>query len=187
MTLEAADTRIVAYLSQSSKACLSTVNSSCRLAGQPASSLFVAPPLTAPPRSWIRIGAYLNVIAHPDLAVARTLVRGGLSTFARFSVMHGEVARPASAEQRAVRDRVHERYDMTKHSRTDSDQASLLPAEFVDRFAVVGSPERCIERLRELVALGLDKVVVIGVTSGADPAEARRASELFVGEVLPAL
>ena len=44
----------------------------------------------------IRYGAYVNVVAHPDVAIARKLVIGSLSTFARFSVMHGTVSGPTT-------------------------------------------------------------------------------------------
>jgi 5,10-methylenetetrahydromethanopterin reductase len=137
--------------------------------------------------SALRLGAFVNVVAHADVSVARALVRGGLSTFARFSVMHGAVAGPASAEQREVLARVHRGYHMTQHTRADSAQAGLLPPAFVDRFAVAGPPAACIARLRELVALGLEKLVLVGPTAGADPAEAAAAHRRLAEEVLPAL
>lgn len=135
----------------------------------------------------LRIGAFVNVATHPDVAVARTLVRGGLSTFARFSVMHGRVAGPASEEQRAVLAEIHRGYHMTQHTRGDSAQASLLSPAFVDRFAVVGPPSACVARLRELVGLGLSKLVLIGPTAGADPTEAGAAVQRLTAEVMPGL
>ncbi|HEU4429047.1 MAG TPA: LLM class flavin-dependent oxidoreductase [Myxococcota bacterium] len=135
----------------------------------------------------LRIGAFVNVAAHPDVAVARTLVRGGLSTFARFSVMHGRVAGPASDEQRTVLAEVHRGYHMTQHTRGDSAQAGLLSPAFVDRFAVVGPPAACIARLRELVGLGLSKLVLIGPTAGVDPKEAGAAVQRLAAEVMPGL
>src|SRR5205807_10133046 len=39
----------------------------------------------------LRIGAYLNAVAHPDVAVARDLVRGRLGVYARFSTMSRSV------------------------------------------------------------------------------------------------
>jgi 5,10-methylenetetrahydromethanopterin reductase len=135
----------------------------------------------------LRLGAFVNVATHPDLATARALVRGGLSTFARFSVMHGRVAGPASAEQRAVLAEVHRGYHMTQHTRGDSAQAGLLSPAFVDRFAVVGPPAVCIARLRELISLGLSKLVLVGPTAGVDPKEAGAALQRLAAEVLPAL
>ena len=45
----------------------------------------------------ITFGAYLNLGCHTDMDAARSLVRGGLTTFARFSVMHGKTEVPTSA------------------------------------------------------------------------------------------
>ncbi len=135
----------------------------------------------------VAIGAFVNVACHPDVSVARRLVSGGLSTFARFSVMHGRVHGPATDEQRRVLGQLHDAYDMTRHTRVGSRQADLLSPEFVDRFAVAGPPEVCIERLRGLADTGVDKLVVIGPTAGADPDEARAAQRRFTEAVLPAL
>lgn len=135
----------------------------------------------------LSFGAFVNVVSHPDVDVARDLVRGGLSTFTRFSVMHGEVVGPVSEASASVMRRLHDEYDMRSHTRTDSAQAALLTPEFVDTYAVVGSPERCVERLWPLVELGLDKLVVVGPSFGADRDASRASGELFGSEVLPAL
>jgi len=133
----------------------------------------------------IRFGAYVNLVCHPDPSVARALVRGGLTTFARFSVMHGASAGPLKGDDRSVLERLHAGYDMKAHTRADSRQAELLSDEFVDRFAIAGPPELCLERLRELEALGLDKVAISGPTAGADRDEARRAMALLEERVVP--
>jgi hypothetical protein len=44
-----------------------------------------------------------------------------------------------------------------------------------------------VRRLRELLALGLDRLVVSGPSIGADRGEAEAAQQRFVAEVLPAL
>ncbi|MCP3987685.1 MAG: LLM class flavin-dependent oxidoreductase [Actinomycetia bacterium] len=135
----------------------------------------------------IEIGSYVNVAPHNDLATARDLVRGGLSTFARFSIMHGEVASPASSAQREVLEQVHREYDMTSHTKGDSAQATGLPDAFVDSMAVVGPVDHCIDRLRELLDLGVTKLMFALGTSEADP-EAGALSQLLVtSEVIPAL
>jgi 5,10-methylenetetrahydromethanopterin reductase len=135
----------------------------------------------------VSVGAFVNVVSHPDIEVARELASGGVATFARFSVMHGTVSGPADSDQRATLEAVHDTYDMTRHTQVGSPQAATLKAEFIDRFGVVGSPDVCVARLDELVGLGLDKLIVTGPTLGADPDEARAARERFAAEVLPAL
>lgn len=115
----------------------------------------------------VKYGAYINLACHPDIAVARGLVRGGLTTFARFSVMHGQIAGPVTTSQREVLDALHDSYDMRAHTRGDSRQATKLTDEFIDRFAVVGTPQQCIARLRELASLGLDKFILSGLSGDA--------------------
>lgn len=127
----------------------------------------------------LALGAYVNLVCHSDRRIARELVRGGLTTFARFSVMHGEVAGPADDESRKVLETLHDGYDMKAHTRGDSVQATLLNDDFVDRYAIAGPPEYCIERLQELAALGIDKVIISGPTAGTDRKEAQKAMALL--------
>jgi len=75
---------------------------------------------------------------------------------------------------------------MRSHTRADSQQAAVLPPEFIDRYAVVGPPAYCVERLQEIRALGVDKVIVIGPSAGADRDEARVALDCFSADVAPA-
>jgi len=136
----------------------------------------------------VSYGAYVNVVAHPDVAVARRLASGGLASFARFSVMHGTVSGPATDDARAVFHGIHDAYDMNRHTRADGAQASQLTPEFVDRFGVVGPAPYCVDRLLELAGLGLDRFVVIGPTAGAgDRDEFRAARDRIADEVVPAL
>ncbi|MCR9097005.1 MAG: LLM class flavin-dependent oxidoreductase [bacterium] len=129
---------------------------------------------------------YLNVMCHPDIEKARALVAGGLTTFARFSVMHGAVQGPADEKMRGVMEKLHGVYDMKQHTRADSDQTSALTPEFIDRYAIVGSAETCVARLQEIAELGIGKAILVGATGGVDVAEARKADEHLVGGVLPA-
>ncbi len=124
---------------------------------------------------------------HSDLEKARGLVRGGLTTFARFSVMHGKANGPVSDKDRAQLETLVGNYDMKQHTRADSRQAGTLADDFVDRFAVVGPPDRCIARLRELAALGLDKVAISGGTRGASAENAPASRELVAKHVLPVM
>ncbi len=133
----------------------------------------------------LSVGAYVNLVCHHDPAVARDLVRGGLTTFARFSVMHGAVAGPVDEPSRQVLDKLHDGYDMRAHTRADSVQATLMNDAFVDAFAIAGPPDHCLERLAELKALGVDKVIVSGPTAGTDRDAARQAMALLDEAVVP--
>jgi len=133
------------------------------------------------------IGAYVNVVAHDDVDTAISLAEGGLASFARFSVMHGSPSGPVSDDQRDVLTSVHRAYDMTAHTRAKTPQAAALTRDFAERFAVVGPAEQCVSRIADLVALGLDHVVIIGPSMGADRDEVAAAQLRFTEEVLPAL
>ncbi|HSI00304.1 MAG TPA: LLM class flavin-dependent oxidoreductase [Reyranella sp.] len=135
----------------------------------------------------IAFGAYVNMGCHADAAKARGLVRGGLTTFARFSVMHGKANGPVSDKDRAQLETLVSNYDMKQHTRADSRQAGTLSDDFVDRFAIVGPPERCLERLKSLAALGLDKVAISGGTRGASAEDAAVHRALVTRHVLPAM
>ncbi len=135
----------------------------------------------------LSLGAYLNVGCDPDLDVARSLIAGSVAAFAHFSSMPGSTGAGLADADKEVVAVVGRRYDSNRHLRNDADHASVLEPAFVDRFAVVGGPGRCVERLQELAALGLERFVITGPSFGADPAAARAAGHRLTDEVVPAL
>jgi 5,10-methylenetetrahydromethanopterin reductase len=82
---------------------------------------------------------------------------------------------------------VGRRYDSNEHLSNRAVHTGPLAPEFVDRFAIVGPTESCVERFAALVALGVDRFVVTGPGFDADPDHARTASRLVTHELLPAL
>ena len=137
-----------------------------------------------PEMTW---GAYVPCVVHEDIETARHLGEGGLSLFARFSVMHGTVVGPASAEQRETFETIHRSYDMMHHAQSGSAQAGVLTDEFAEGFGIMGPPAQCIEKFRDLIGLGLTRFIIVGPSMGADRNEAERARSQFIEEVLPAL
>ena len=133
---------------------------------------------------FVDLGAYLNIVCHDDVKVARQLVQGGLSTFARFSVMHGTVRGSITNEQREVLEQLHSKYDMKKHTRTDSNQANAMPPEFIDQYAIVGPADECIERIKQIESLGISKIAVIGPSAGADRDQSIEADNNFTTKVI---
>jgi 5,10-methylenetetrahydromethanopterin reductase len=134
----------------------------------------------------LRFGAYVNLVCHPEIETARELVKGGLTTFARFQVMHGKLAGPIDKEQRRVLSDLHDRYDMKHHTQAGSPQTRSLTSEFIDDVAIVGTPAHCVKRLQALVALGVERVIVIGPSAGSDRDEAALAERQLANEVLAA-
>jgi len=135
----------------------------------------------------IRFGAFVNCIPHNDLDTARDLVKGGLTIYARFSVMHGKTMGPVSPTMEKAMQSLHDAYDMHSHTRGDSPQAEVLTPEFIDAYAIVGTPERCIERLKPLVALGLDKICIGGGLRLTETSAGVEAKALLEKEVIPAM
>ena len=136
----------------------------------------------------IQVGAYVNVAAHSDIAVAREMVRGGVSGFARFSAMSGRAVDGLTVEDRRVTEAMVAAYDMEGgHGQAMSRQASLLDDSFIDRFAVLGPPQRCVDHLAELVERGV-RHLVISPQSRFTEREAVAESIAQIGEtVIPAL
>jgi alkanesulfonate monooxygenase SsuD/methylene tetrahydromethanopterin reductase-like flavin-dependent oxidoreductase (luciferase family) len=82
---------------------------------------------------------------------------------------------------------LHAAYDMNHHTEAGSAQAATLTPALVDRYAITGTAADCIDGLRRLVDLGVDKFVVSGPSRGSDRDAARTAHRRFNEEVLPAL
>lgn len=133
------------------------------------------------------IGCYVPVLVHPDRATARILISGGVASYARFSVMHGQVSGPADPAQRRTLKAVHDAYDMNSHFTHGSPQSAALSDEVIDAFGIAGPPSYCVERLVELAELGLTRIFMLGGGFGLDRDEAVASRQRLVDEVLPAL
>jgi 5,10-methylenetetrahydromethanopterin reductase len=116
------------------------------------------------------VGAAIPIGVGNDMADARRMASGPLSVTARFAA--GAVGRgaPLSNADAALVRSVDENYESAGHGRAGSVQARLLSDDFVDRFAVVGSPQRCAERIRALGELGLHRLVFMVGSEDGSPA-----------------
>jgi 5,10-methylenetetrahydromethanopterin reductase len=137
-------------------------------------------------RSDIQVGAYVNVVVGEDKEQLRSIAAGGVAGMARFSAMHGTAVGAMDDRERAVVESIPTRYDMTRHFQS-SNRAAVLPPDFVDEYAILGSPTEVLERVHHLVELGVDRLHVLGPVGDADPQTARVLRRNFVEKVLPAL
>ena len=135
--------------------------------------------------SEISVGAYVNVAAHPDASVARSIVRGGTASFAHFSGMSGAPRR--DGPDGAVYEALGRDYDMAGHATASASHAAALTDEFIDRFSVAGPVEHCVSRLSELVEAGAERLVLVTGSRDADPGELFGSMERIASEVLPEL
>jgi 5,10-methylenetetrahydromethanopterin reductase len=132
--------------------------------------------------------ALVTLVPHEDLSVARRLAAGGVVLAGRWSAMQ---ARPTIAgvdeQTRAEFDTAWTSYDMTQHGQSYGARSMSVSDELIDRFAVAGPPDHCIERLRELMDLGLDRIVFHLRIRGATADENAHVERLVLNEVLPAV
>ena len=68
-----------------------------------------------------------------------------------------------------------------------STTARALDDDFIDRFTACGPPRAVRERLREIEACGIDRVIVVPASLDTPSAATRKCNELFARDVLPAV
>lgn len=135
----------------------------------------------------LSLGAYFNVAVDPDLSVARDLVRGSVGIFAHYLGEPGFPRAELSAPDREVIAAVANAYDESRHGLIGSAQSAVLSDSFVDRFAVVGPAATVRDRLLRVMALGLDRLVIVLGSRDADPTLLAETNQRFADDVLPAL
>jgi len=110
-----------------------------------------------------RVVAYNVAAVHPDASVARDLARTRLDWVGEPDCRVHIEPLPFAAEFFALRETVE----------TPEEFAAILPDEWVDQLAVVGTAETAKARLDELHAAGADSVVLL--PAGPDPFAALEA------------
>ncbi len=138
--------------------------------------------------SALGVGAFVNVVAHPDEQTAQRLAATAVAMFSRFSVMHGKAVGPLSERARANLQLIGEKYDLREHGRPDAAHGSSVDAGHIKEFGVVGTPDQVVERLVELHQLGLSRLMVLGglaELSGQVSDELAVSRKLLISEVMP--
>jgi 5,10-methylenetetrahydromethanopterin reductase len=129
----------------------------------------------------VPVGALIVAATGMDRAGLREYVRGNASISTHFRRGAENVL---NAADRQVVEAVDHDYELYGHSAHSSQQARDLPEDFIDRFCVIGEPGECVERLKELVALGLDHVIILGGGLDASPQLRLQMDGRFGREVL---
>jgi 5,10-methylenetetrahydromethanopterin reductase len=119
-----------------------------------------------------------------SMAQARQLVSNVVALSARFTAMSGKVVGPATAEQERVYHDIARSYDMMRHGGSGA-QVDVLTDEFIDSYAVVGSRSRCVERILELIELGVSRFIFGPVSAGDTDAASLAQYEELIGYVIP--
>lgn len=130
-------------------------------------------------------GLYINLCVHDDVEQAAEMVRAGVGIFAHFSGMSDYSADVVAKEDRAVFKSIETGYDKARHGHPDAAHAQALSIEFIQRFAIIGPAQVCIERLQLLVDLGIRHFYIIGPRPDHFGEQAAQATERFARDVMP--
>ena len=146
----------------------------------------------------LALGCYVQVAVESDGDTsAREAIRGLVVTHARFSGFEARAATGvAAAEHGEYRQAVETMEAVYRETRGGVERVpggrpgeiDFYPREagaddLIDRFAIVGPPERCAERLQEIVDLGIGRIYIGTRAVGVDLDESN--SERIGREVLP--
>ncbi len=130
------------------------------------------------------MGLYLNVCVDDDIERAAEMARGWVGIFAHFTGMPGATRNRVRQDDHLTFDRLGD-YDKPNHGRPDAAHAQALPREFIERFAVIGPPSACVEKLNALRALGVQRILITFPREDQFGDAARAVTERFAKEVLP--
>ncbi len=142
------------------------------------------------PRKDVSIGAYVNLVCDADEGRAINLGRMISGMVAHFAGMKNAPLDHLPAQLRPLAEHMQSGYDMEHHAQEEGEHLAEVNDDFVDWFSICGPPDKCRERLQELVDLGLDHIYLLGGSPVAHPHGERQAamveqSRLFAREVLP--
>jgi 5,10-methylenetetrahydromethanopterin reductase len=132
----------------------------------------------------LSVAAVISVGVGDDLVRARRSVSNMVASAARFAIINGSVAGPVTQKQEAVYRAIARSYDMQLHGGHGA-QVDALTDEFIDSYGVVGSPQRCIDRIVELHDLGVDSFMLAPPLGDASAEDIRVGYDRLVGEVIP--
>jgi 5,10-methylenetetrahydromethanopterin reductase len=143
-------------------------------------------------RKSLRIGAYVTLVCDPDEKRAINLARMISGMVAHFAGMKDSPVDHLPPQLKDLAIRMKSGYDMARHAQNEGAHLGMVSDEFVEWFSICGPPGKCVERLRELVAMGLDYVYILGGSPVPSPHGARQEAmvqqtRLFAEAVMPRL
>jgi 5,10-methylenetetrahydromethanopterin reductase len=154
--------------------CIDTATTACHAAGRGVDEL--------------TLGCYVQIaVGEPgeDLDHAREAIRGLVMTHSRFSAFEGNaLPQVTDGDRRPIQRSLDAMESVLRSSRGGTARAAgAAPGEldfypsdavdrrFIDRFAIVGDPEHCAQRLQEILGLGISRVYIGTRGVGTDLAE----------------
>ena len=143
-------------------------------------------------RASLSVGAFINLVCDPDEQRAIDLGRMISGMVAHFAGMRNSPTEHLPPQLKGLAEQMKSGYDMARHAQHDGKHLGMVDDAFVDWFSICGPASKCLERLQQLIALGLDHVNVLGGSPVAAPHGERQAglvaqARLFAEQVLPEL
>jgi 5,10-methylenetetrahydromethanopterin reductase len=143
-------------------------------------------------RTTLSVGAFINLVCDPDEQRAIELGRMISGMVAHFAGMRNSPTEHLPPQLKALAVQMKSGYDMARHAQNDGTHLGGVDDAFVDWFSICGPPTKCLERLQELIGLGLDHIYLLGGSPVAAPHGARQAAlvqqtRLFAEQVMPEL
>jgi 5,10-methylenetetrahydromethanopterin reductase len=132
----------------------------------------------------IEFGAFLICFPTENLVSARTNIKGTVAALSRFAIMNKKIVGPVTEHERRTLEKIASVYDMNAHA-SDGTHTDVLDAEYIDKFAIVGPPAECIERIHEIVELGIKRFGLVTPLYGEESGNESYA--MTTGVVIPAL
>jgi 5,10-methylenetetrahydromethanopterin reductase len=141
-------------------------------------------------RDSISIGAFVNLVCDPDEQRAINIGRMIAGMVAHFSGMKNAPLDHLPPQLKELAAHMQKQYDMDHHAQEEAGHATEVSDDFVDWFSICGPAEKCEQRLKSIIDLGLDHVYILAGSPIAHPHGERQAgmveqSRLFAEQVMP--
>lgn len=141
-------------------------------------------------RDSISIGAFVNLVCDPDEQRAINIGRMIAGMVAHFSGMKNAPLDHLPPQLKDLAAHMQKQYDMDHHAQEEAGHATEVSDDFVDWFSICGPAEKCEQRLKSIIDLGLDHVYILAGSPIAHPHGERQAgmveqSRLFAEQVMP--
>ena len=133
----------------------------------------------------LSLGAYVNVACHDDVKQARAIIKGSVGTFAHFTGM-SSASRDGLDDAQIYR-HIGANYDMANHTSGAAGHMKSVPDDFISRFAITGPVSYCVDRLGELIALGLDRLALLTGSRDGDREQTAASAQRLASDVIPQL
>lgn len=141
-------------------------------------------------RNEMSIGAYIIVVCDQNEKRAINSARMISGLIAHFAGMKNSPVEHLPVQLKSLAIKLKSQYDMKHHNLDKGSHLAIVDDDFVNWFAICGSPQKCTDQLGALIEKGLDHINILGGTPVADSHGERWAAAveeqvLFSKDVLP--